>query len=236
LGKVIYLILNLQTYYLKFNRSVHNIRIERLWRDLTLGFGEKWKSFFYLLEFHHELDHNSDSHIWLLHHLFLPSIHCDALQWAESWNTHVLSIRGERQRSPKDMFVFGMIQNGMRGLSEFDEDLEDEDIQDIDSYGIDWMDYHDDTLIAHHDAENRPDLADPVDSAETNPFRAHHPHHLSHIKVEKPNCPFSPRQLLLFQHRLEQLSCFGTNVMDGRRLLWISALQICNDIYSTSQE
>jgi hypothetical protein len=60
-----------------------------------LGFGEKWKSFFDHLEFYDALDHNSDSHIWLLHYLFLPAINYDALEWAESWNMHVLSIRNE---------------------------------------------------------------------------------------------------------------------------------------------
>lgn len=57
-----------------------------------------------------------DAHIWLLHHLFLPAINSDAEQWADAWNNHTLSFRGERQRSPADMYLFGMIQNGPRGL------------------------------------------------------------------------------------------------------------------------
>lgn len=63
------------------SRSVHNTRIERLWYDVTHGFGEKWKKFFYLLESHHGLNPLAPAHIWLLHHLFLAAINEDAQEW-----------------------------------------------------------------------------------------------------------------------------------------------------------
>src|SRR6267154_135555 len=91
-------------------RSIHNIRIECLWCDLTSTFGAKWKTFFQNLKLHEGLDQNSDTNLWL-HHLFLNAINEDALEWAEDWNNHTISIRGEHQRSPQDMFFFGMIQN-----------------------------------------------------------------------------------------------------------------------------
>ncbi|KAJ7265822.1 hypothetical protein C8J57DRAFT_1069107, partial [Mycena rebaudengoi] len=37
-------------------RSVHNTRIERLWYDVTHGFGQKWKKFFTDLEVNHGLN------------------------------------------------------------------------------------------------------------------------------------------------------------------------------------
>ena len=52
------------------SRSVHNIRIEWLWVNVTSGFGRKWKTFFQDLELHDGLNPDSDAHIWLLHHLF----------------------------------------------------------------------------------------------------------------------------------------------------------------------
>ena len=61
-----------------FYRSVHNIRIERLWQDVTRGFGRKWKEFFQQLEVEWGLDPNNDAHIWLLHYLFLEAINEDA--------------------------------------------------------------------------------------------------------------------------------------------------------------
>ncbi|KAG5649579.1 hypothetical protein H0H81_003004 [Sphagnurus paluster] len=143
-----------------WGRSVHNIRIEKLWRDLTLGFGAKWKSFFQTLEMHDGLDVDSDAHIWLLHVLFLSDINIDALNWANAWNNHIMSIRNERQRSPRDMFVFGIIQNGVRGMIDNNNDL------DLDSFGIDWDDYDDPTVLAHHTVHNPPDSHD-------NPFITH---------------------------------------------------------------
>ncbi|KAF5379472.1 hypothetical protein D9615_006551 [Tricholomella constricta] len=123
-----------------WRRSVHNIRIERLWRDLTLGFSGKWWNFFQSLEVHDRLNADSASHIWLLHHLFLEAINEDAIQWAEAWNHHVLSQRGQRQRSPRDMFFFGMMEHGMRGLP--GEVLEPE-VEDVAEFGIDWEMYDD---------------------------------------------------------------------------------------------
>jgi hypothetical protein len=59
-------------------RSVHNIRIERLWVDITSGFGKKWHDFFTVLESREGLNTNLDAHIWLIHHLFLQFINHDA--------------------------------------------------------------------------------------------------------------------------------------------------------------
>ena len=56
-------------------RSVHNIRIERLWVDVTAKVGARWASTFRYLEQHMGLDINSANHIWLLHHLsYVPTI------------------------------------------------------------------------------------------------------------------------------------------------------------------
>ncbi|KAJ6477881.1 hypothetical protein C8R47DRAFT_984653 [Mycena vitilis] len=87
-------------------RSVHNTRIERLWYDVTHGFGQKWKKFFMDLEVHHGLNPQVPAHVWLLHHLFLHHINADAQEWAEAWNSHHLNLRGERNRSPRDIFHF----------------------------------------------------------------------------------------------------------------------------------
>ncbi|KAG0693822.1 hypothetical protein DFH29DRAFT_815954 [Suillus ampliporus] len=83
-----------------WGRSVHNIRIECLWRDVTQGFGRKWKQFFQLLEDHHDLKPNLDAHVWLLHHVFLDAVNDDAFQWAEAWNHHQLRIPGWRAAEP----------------------------------------------------------------------------------------------------------------------------------------
>lgn len=218
----------LQYLILCLNRSVHNVRIERLWRDLTEGLGAKWKNFFYTLELHDGLDRDSDSHMWLLHYLFLNSINQEAQAWAGAWNDHTLTIRGERQRSPRDMFFFGMIEKGMRGFEDLGDNDDTEEVEDLDSYGIDWEAYEDDTLLTHHNIHNP---AVPGSDSE-NPFQTHSPRHLSHVVVENPKCPFNGEQLTRFVDALNNLSVQPAVDMDGRRLLWVSALEICNSIYS----
>jgi hypothetical protein len=54
------------------HRSVHNVRIERLWGDVTAQVGSSWADAFTDLELHHGLNINNENHIWLLHILFLP--------------------------------------------------------------------------------------------------------------------------------------------------------------------
>lgn len=201
---------------------MHNVRIERLWRDLTLGFGSKWKLFFQGLEVNDRLNPDSPAHIWLLHYLFLPAINNDAMDWAQAWNKHTLTQQDRRQSSPEDMFFFGMMQNGVRGLAP-----NDEDIGDPVEYGIDWDDFNDPQLLAHHDQENH------VNTGDSNPFSTHHPNHLSHVELEEPASPLDPHQLQYLHDQLTQLPFFQSRSMDNHCLLWISALEICDGLFSS---
>jgi hypothetical protein len=101
---------------------VHNTRIERLWQDVATGFVRKWANLFRDLEANHGLDVELDSHIWLLHYLFLKYINKDANDWANLWNRHPMQLpQGERSgKSPWDMFFDGMILYGARGLDAID--------------------------------------------------------------------------------------------------------------------
>jgi hypothetical protein len=202
-------------------RSVHNIRIERLWCDLTSAFGAKWKTFFQNLELHEGLDQNSDAHIWLLHHLFLGAINEDALEWAEGWNNHTISIRGERQRSPRDMFFFGMIQNGPRGLHPMDDN-----INDVQSYGIDWDDYDNDNILEHHREANL------TDNPEDNPFISNRPERMTQVSVDEPGCPLTEAQIIYLDSELNSLPYIHSHNMESYRLVWISAIHICEHIFS----
>ncbi|KAF5381556.1 hypothetical protein D9615_005527 [Tricholomella constricta] len=202
-----------------WGKSVHNIRIERLWVDVTRGFGRKWKDFFRILEAHDGLNAHLDAHIWLLHHLFLNSINHDAQVWAETWNHHTLSRRNDSHQSPHDMFLYGMVENGHRGV-QIDESIDDEDFA---GFGIDW-DSMDDATRAHHD-ENNADDGDP-----SNPFLTNHPDHLSHVDVSCPRCPFSAEQLNFLDTQLATLPTFMAGDMPSRRLLWIDALGVATNI------
>lgn len=103
-------IIDLMTY-----RSVHNVRIERLWVDVTAQVGASWAEAFTQLELHHGLDINNTHHIWLLHLLFLPAINQQLTFFAESWNQHRIQIRNGPNHSPADLFSFDMLVHGIQG-------------------------------------------------------------------------------------------------------------------------
>ncbi|KAL0577858.1 hypothetical protein V5O48_004130 [Marasmius crinis-equi] len=171
-----------------FGKSIHNIRIERLWRDVTIGFGAKWKWIFQQLETYHGLDVNNLAHLWLLHHLFLVPINQEAKAWAEAWNHHRMSLPDRSSASPVEMFTFGMMENGVRGMNEIMSISDDHLVPDMslaterDAYGVDWNDLEDAGLVAHHQAHNAADSDDA-----SNPFSSHRPDHFSHVEV--PNRP-----------------------------------------------
>lgn len=96
-------------------RSVHNTRIERLWRDMTATVGKHWKLKFELLRSEHGLDVDNPNHLWLLHHVFLDALNDDLMEFAERWNTHIMRFADSGNRSPKDIFYFDMFARGFRG-------------------------------------------------------------------------------------------------------------------------
>ncbi|KAJ7886954.1 hypothetical protein B0H13DRAFT_1627782 [Mycena leptocephala] len=122
-------------------RSIHNVRIERLWVDVTAQVGATWADHFTLLEIRHGLDINNVAHIWLLHFLFLGTINTQLSFFAEAWNQHRIQIHHSTNRSPTDMFA-----NGVRGdqLPAEEENLSEEELE---VYGIDWQGLHDDNLL-----------------------------------------------------------------------------------------
>jgi hypothetical protein len=123
---------------------VHNVRIERLWVDVTVQVGASWAEAFTELELRHGLDINNTNHIWLLHRLFLNTINQQLSFFAESWNQHRLQIRNGPNRSPADLFGFDMFVHGVRGDQLPDEQLNDEELE---VYGVDWEGLHDETLL-----------------------------------------------------------------------------------------
>jgi hypothetical protein len=208
------------------NRSVHNTRIERLWYDVTHSFGHKWKLFFLELELHHHLNPQIPSHIWLLHHLFLHCINEDAQEWAQSWNSHPLEIRGERNRSPHDIFLFSMIQDGPRGIQRLLTAL-DEDVDDLSAYGVDWEDMEDAVVMNHLLDQN------PQDWDDENPFTTA-PSSLSEVICEPPNCPFTSAQVDYLDRQLALRVDVGSRNMNTRRLVWLRALELCHEIFGNN--
>jgi hypothetical protein len=131
------------------------VRIERLWLNLTLAFGHKWYEFFHKLEFRHGLDINSSNHIWLLHHLFLPSINREVAEFVDTWNNHRIQIRQGTGRTPIDMYVFDMLALGERGDRPVPpEELEMLSPDDVETFGVDWAGLYDMEIRRSHQANN----------------------------------------------------------------------------------
>ncbi|TFK77632.1 hypothetical protein K466DRAFT_607923 [Polyporus arcularius HHB13444] len=177
-----------------WGRSVHNTRIERLWFDVTSGFGRKWKEFFTQLEESCDLDPDQPHHIWLLHHLFLAALNEDAQEWAEAWNAHMLHVRGEPPASPRELFMFGMVRDGPRGLDFADQDLLPEELP---NYGIDWDTLADPVLMRHHQESHPATQADAVPLPSIG-----QPAQLSHVPCEPPACPLLPAHVLMLDAHL----------------------------------
>ena len=195
-----------------------------MWYDVTQGFGLKWKNFFLELEINHHFDPSNPAHIWLLHHLFLASIQQDAEEWAESWNSHQLTFRGEPARSPRDMFFFSIVQDGPRGL--FALNPPEDEPENIEEYGIDWRDFADPMLMAHHLEHN------PQAWEEQNPFQTG-PHNFSDVPCEPPNCPFDPPAVASLNAYLHANVDLQSRSMEVRRVVWVKALEYCTALAAT---
>ena len=88
-------------------RSVHNQRIERLWRDLFTGCTYIFYNFFYHMEDQGILDPSNEWHLAALHYVFLPIINRHLKLFAEGHNRAPIST--EQNQSPEQLWLKGML-------------------------------------------------------------------------------------------------------------------------------
>ena len=87
-------------------RSVHNQRIERLWRDLYSGCICFFYSFFYYLEDTNILNREDERDKYALHFVFLPVIQQQLDTFREGWAHH--SMRTMSNRTPLQVWMLGL--------------------------------------------------------------------------------------------------------------------------------
>jgi hypothetical protein len=149
----------------------------------------------------------------------------DALQWAEAWNAHKLQIRGEGQHSPRELYLFGMVRQGPRGIERFLAPV-GEDVEDVGNYGVDW-EVADDEQFMEHLLDNNPQ-----EWEDENPFTpATMPGKLSEVICDPPNCPLLPQQVQILNRELAHHFDLLSRNMQYRRLLWVHALSTCSQLW-----
>lgn len=90
-------------------RSVHNQRIERLWRDLFQSCIVLFYQLFYQMEDMMILNVESEIHIFCLHYIYIPRINLALSQFLDAWNYHPLSSMGNL--SPIQLWISGLSRN-----------------------------------------------------------------------------------------------------------------------------
>lgn len=87
--------------------SVHNQRVERLWRDTYRCVVSLYYQIFYYLEDLGELNPDSDLDLFCLHLVYTQKINYALKAFKEGWNNHAIST--ERNMTPAQLFSCGIL-------------------------------------------------------------------------------------------------------------------------------
>ena len=89
-------------------RSVHNQRIERLWRDVFSGCTHVYYQLFNDMEASGLLDPDNETHLFALHHVYGPRVNGSLDLFTNGFNNTPLST--ERFLSPVQLWTRGMLE------------------------------------------------------------------------------------------------------------------------------
>lgn len=88
--------------------SVHNQRIERLWRDLFVGCLYIYYSVFYYLEDSGYLDVADNVHMFCLHYVFKARINQHLKWFSTGWDNHPIRTAGNR--TPNQLWIIESLE------------------------------------------------------------------------------------------------------------------------------
>lgn len=114
--------------------SVHNQRIERLWRDYFRCIGILYYNLFYFMEDTEILNPDNDNDMFCLHFIFTPLINQALQLFRCSWNNHKLSTEGNS--TPHQLYIKGMLERFGTNEPATRDVFDDDSIEEI-QYGID---------------------------------------------------------------------------------------------------
>ena len=106
-------------------KSVHNVRVERLHRDVYCGVLSHYVWLFTTMEEDGFLNCLKEEHLFALHYIYIPRIQKSLDEFKCQWNGHPVSTA--ENLSPEQLFIRGTMSNcnrnileGMNGSDEFD--------------------------------------------------------------------------------------------------------------------
>ena len=91
--------------------SVHNQRIERLWRDTFGCVLSLYYQVFHYLEGEGKLDPDSDVDMFCLHFVYIKKINEALRYFTEGWNNHAVTT--ESGMTPTQVFVAGALRSSL---------------------------------------------------------------------------------------------------------------------------
>ncbi len=112
--------------------SVHNQRIEHLWRDVFRCVCSLYHSLFYFMEATGILDSCNEEDMFVLHCVFVPRINVAWHYFARAWNLHPL--RTVHNWSPKNIFLDGTLDES--SASGFRDVVDDVPLESLNLLGI----------------------------------------------------------------------------------------------------
>ena len=97
-------------------RSVHNQRIERLWRDMFSGCVHVFYHLFHDMEQHGFLEPSNEVHLFALHYTYQPRINRNLDIFAHGHSRAPMS--SEHGRSPLQLWIQGSMTHNNRAIEE----------------------------------------------------------------------------------------------------------------------
>ena len=116
--------------------SVHNQRIERMWRDVFQCVSSTYYTLFCTMETTGILDPTNEVDLFVLQYVFLPKINQALHEFASAWNHHPL--RTERNWSPKKIWLNGVLNPQCSTQTAVRDIVEGVPLEGIDNFGIDF--------------------------------------------------------------------------------------------------
>ena len=114
--------------------SIHNQRIERLWREVNRIVMSRFLNVFLFLENRGVFIPTDEIHLYCLHIVYRPLINAALAEFAAQWNDHLVTT--ETNFSPRQLWTQGMVQLRHSNLTAV-RDIVDGIASNIEEFGID---------------------------------------------------------------------------------------------------